>query len=128
MDDLSGGNQQKVVLGRWLNLGGKLLVLEDPTAGVDVGAKSEIYRLLFGALATGLSIVVVSTDFVEVAAICHRALVFSRGRIVSEIAAAELTAEALLGAAAVTPPDSAQGPVPAPTPAQENALGPLAPL
>jgi ribose transport system ATP-binding protein len=106
VENLSGGNQQKVVLGRWLDLKGKLLILEDPTAGVDVGAKGEIYRLLFEALDTGLSIIVISTDFVEVAAICHRALVFSRGAIVAEIAEAELTAESLLGAAAVTPAES----------------------
>lgn len=108
IENLSGGNQQKVVLGRWLNLKGKLLILEDPTAGVDVGAKGEIYRLLFEALETGLSIIVISTDFVEVAAICHRALVFSRGTIVAEIAGAELTAESLLGAAAVTNAESFQ--------------------
>ena len=107
IENLSGGNQQKVVLGRWLNLKGKLLILEDPTAGVDVGAKSEIYRLLFDALETGLSIIVISTDFVEVAAICHRALVFSRNSIVAEIAAEDLTAEALLSAAAVTTADAA---------------------
>ena len=71
--NLSGGNQQKVVIGRWLDLKGRLLILEDPPAGVDVGAKGEIYRLLFEALKTGLSIIVISTDFVEVAAICHRA-------------------------------------------------------
>lgn len=108
VEDLSGGNQQKVVIGRWLDLKGKLLILEDPTAGVDVGAKGEIYRLLFDALKTGLSIIVISTDFVEVAAICHRALVFSRGAIVSEIAENDLTAEALLGAAAVTAVTRAQ--------------------
>jgi ribose transport system ATP-binding protein len=102
IENLSGGNQQKVVLGRWLDLKGKLLILEDPTAGVDVGAKGEIYRLLFEALKTGLSIIVISTDFVEVVALCHRALVFSRGTIVSEITAGGLTAEALLAAAAVT--------------------------
>src|SRR6202044_285677 len=95
VENLSGGNQQKVVLGRWLDLKGKLLILEDPTAGVDVGAKGEIYRLLFEALETGLSIIVISPDFVEVAAICHRALVFSRGAIVAEIAEADLTAESL---------------------------------
>jgi ribose transport system ATP-binding protein len=106
VENLSGGNQQKVVLGRWLDLKGKLLILEDPTAGVDVGAKGEIYRLLFEALDTGLAIIVISADFVEVAAICHRALVLSRGTIVVEIAEADLTAESLLGAAAVTPADS----------------------
>jgi ribose transport system ATP-binding protein len=108
VENLSGGNQQKVILGRWLDLKGKLLILEDPTAGVDVGAKGEIYRLLFEALETGLSIIVISTDFVEVAAICHRALVFSRGAIAAEIAEANLTAESLLGAAAVTPADSSR--------------------
>ena len=56
-----------------------MLIAEDPTAGVDVGAKAEIYRLLDEALATGLSVIVVSTDFEEVARLCHRALVFSRG-------------------------------------------------
>jgi ribose transport system ATP-binding protein len=111
IENLSGGNQQKVVLGRWLNLKGRLLILEDPTAGVDVGAKGEIYRLLFQALATGLSIIVISTDFVEVAAICHRALVFSRGTIVAEISEADLTAEALLGAAAVTRVEPSQAPL-----------------
>jgi ribose transport system ATP-binding protein len=123
VENLSGGNQQKVVIGRWLDLQGKLLVLEDPTAGVDVGAKGEIYRLLFQALQTGLSIIVVSTDFVEVAAICHRALVFSRGAIVAEIHEGDLTAEALLGAAAVTDADECSV-----VSFQEAVDGPLAPV
>jgi ribose transport system ATP-binding protein len=123
VETLSGGNQQKIVIGRWLDLKGRLLLLEDPTAGVDVGAKGEIYRLLFDALETGLSIVVISTDFVEVAAICHRALVFSRGTIVAEIGEADLTAEALLGAAAVTAAAGARDHAPV---LQEDAHGPLA--
>jgi ribose transport system ATP-binding protein len=112
IEALSGGNQQKVVLGRWLHLRGRLLLLEDPTAGVDVGAKAEIYRLLYQALEQGLAIVLISTDFVEVAALCHRALVFSRGRIVSELSAPELTAGALLNAAAVTAETAAAHPLP----------------
>ena len=83
IEALSGGNQQKVVVGRWLATGRKLLIAEDPTAGVDVGAKAEIYRLIARALEAGLAVVVVSTDFEEIAHICHRALVFSRGRIVA---------------------------------------------
>ena len=79
IEALSGGNQQKVIVGRWLRIGGRVLIAEDPTAGVDVGAKAEVYRLLDEALATGLSVIVVSTDFEEVARLCHRALVFSRG-------------------------------------------------
>jgi ribose transport system ATP-binding protein len=96
---LSGGNQQKVVVGRWLHLAAKLYVFEDPTAGVDVGAKAEIYRLFDVALQAGAAILIVSTDFEEVAKVCHRALVFDRGRVVAELSAADLSVENLLAAA-----------------------------
>src|SRR5579863_7601405 len=96
---LSGGNQQKVVVGRWLHLAAKVYVFEDPTAGVDVGAKAEIYRLFDVALQRGAAIIVVSTDFEEVAKVCHRALVFDRGRVVAELSAADLSVENLLAAA-----------------------------
>jgi ribose transport system ATP-binding protein len=96
---LSGGNQQKVVLGRWLHLASKVYILEDPTAGVDVGAKAEIYRLFDVALQAGAAIIIVSTDFEEVAKVCHRALVFDRGRVVAELGAADLSVENLLAAA-----------------------------
>jgi ribose transport system ATP-binding protein len=99
VEALSGGNQQKVVVGRWLATSRKLLIAEDPTAGVDVGAKSEIYRLLAKALESGLTVIVISTDFEEVAHICHRALVFSRGKIVAEIEQDQLTTQALIHAA-----------------------------
>jgi ribose transport system ATP-binding protein len=101
IEALSGGNQQKVIVGRWLRIGGRLLIAEDPTAGVDVGAKAEIYRLLDHALDSGLSVVVVSTDFEEVARLCHRALVFSRGEIVAELAGEALSIERLIHAASV---------------------------
>jgi ribose transport system ATP-binding protein len=102
VEALSGGNQQKVVVGRWLATGRKLLIAEDPTAGVDVGAKSEIYRLIARALETGLTVIVVSTDFEEVAHICHRALVFSRGAIVAEITQDQLTTQHLIHAASAS--------------------------
>ena len=101
IEALSGGNQQKVVVGRWLRIGGRALIAEDPTAGVDVGAKAEIYRLLDHALDSGLCVVVVSTDFEEVARLCHRALVFSRGLIVAELSGEALTIERLIHAASV---------------------------
>ncbi len=107
IEALSGGNQQKVIVGRWLEIAKRLLIAEDPTAGVDVGAKAEIYRLLDAALASGLAIVVVSTDFEEVARLCHRALVFSRGLIVEEIAGRALTIERLIHAASVAAPAAA---------------------
>ncbi|MCG6883792.1 MAG: sugar ABC transporter ATP-binding protein [Silicimonas sp.] len=99
IEALSGGNQQKVVIGRWLATKRRLLLCEDPTAGVDVGAKSEIYTLLNRALADGVGILVVSTDFEEIATICHRAIVFSQGAIVDELRGTRLTTENLIQSA-----------------------------
>ena len=102
VEALSGGNQQKVVVGRWLATGRKLLIAEDPTAGVDVGAKFEIYRLIARALETGLTVVVVPADFEEVANICHRAPVFSRGAVVAELGQSALTTQSLIHAASAS--------------------------
>jgi ribose transport system ATP-binding protein len=102
IEGLSGGNQQKVVVGRWLATGRRLLVAEDPTAGVDVGAKADIYRLIARALEQGLAVIVVSTDFEEIAHICHRALVFNRGRIIAELTGPGLTTEAVISAASAS--------------------------
>jgi ribose transport system ATP-binding protein len=99
---LSGGNQQKVIVGRWLHLAGKIYVFEDPTAGVDVGAKAEIYRLFDVALSNAAAIIIISTDFEEVAKVCHRALVFDRGRVVAELGASDLSVENLLAAASAS--------------------------
>jgi ribose transport system ATP-binding protein len=96
---LSGGNQQKVVVARWMEAGSRLLVLEEPTFGVDVGSKAEIYALLRGALAGGLAVLLVSSDFEEVAGLCHRALVFDRGRVVAELPRAALSVARLTEAA-----------------------------
>lgn len=102
IEALSGGNQQKVVVGRWLDTGRRLLIAEDPTAGVDVGAKAEIYNLLFKALEDGMAIIVVSTDFEEIANICHRAIVFSRGKVVDELSGIQLSTETLIQAASAS--------------------------
>ena len=79
MQQLSGGNQQKVVLARWFHLDKPLIVLEEPTAGVDVGAKRQIYALLRERADAGGALVVMSTDFEEVATVCTRVLVFRDG-------------------------------------------------
>ena len=102
IEALSGGNQQKVVVARWLATGRRLLICEDPTAGVDVGAKAEIYGLVARALDAGLAVIVISTDFEEVAQICHRALVFNRGLIVGELSGPALTTEAVITAASAS--------------------------
>jgi len=96
---LSGGNQQKVVVARWMEANVDLLILEEPTIGVDVGSKAEIYHLLKLSLEKGMAVLLISSDFEEVERICHRALVFSRGRVVDEIPHSELTVAALTASA-----------------------------
>ena len=96
---LSGGNQQKVVLARWMEAHVKLLILEEPTIGVDVGAKADIYHLLQLSLSKGLAVLLISSDFEEVERVCHRALVFSRGQVTAEIPGHALTVAALTAAA-----------------------------
>jgi len=100
---LSGGNQQKVVVGRGLRTSRRLLILEEPTASVDVGAKTEIHHLLDRALASGLAALLISTDFEEVAQVCRRALVFAGGVVTEELTGDALTVAALTRAAAGMP-------------------------
>jgi ribose transport system ATP-binding protein len=102
IDWLSGGNQQKVFVGRWLASGSRLFIMEEPTAGVDVGAKFALHQLLRDAARAGAAIMVVSSDFEEVAGLCDRALVLGRGRITGELrgerlTVANLTARSSLG-------------------------------
>lgn len=96
---LSGGNQQKIVVARWMHLNTPILILEDPTAGVDVGARAEIYDLLNQALEKGVAIIVISTDFEEIAHLCNRALVFNRGEIAGELRNEEVSFAQLLALA-----------------------------
>jgi len=97
---LSGGNQQKVVLARVMQVGRRVLVLEEPTFGVDVGAKADIYQLMRQVAEQGVAILLISSDFEEVTTICHRALVFNRGRITDELRRDQLSVERLIAAAA----------------------------
>ncbi|CAM5256366.1 sugar ABC transporter ATP-binding protein [Streptomyces aurantiogriseus] len=101
---LSGGNQQKAMIGRWLRVGLRLLILEEPTASVDVGAKAAIHRLLDEALAAGLAVLLISSDFEEVAGVCRRALVFVRGSVRAELSGAALTVAGLTREASAMPP------------------------
>ena len=99
VQNLSGGNQQKVVLARWINLRLPLLILEEPTAGVDVGAKRQIYDILREQADAGVCVLVVSTDFEEVANDCTRALVFRDGQVATELSGEALSVAGLLVAA-----------------------------
>ena len=100
VQQLSGGNQQKVVLARWFHLDKPLVLLEEPTAGVDVGAKRQIYGVLGECALAGTALIVVSTDFEEVATVCTRVLVFRNGLIASELRGADITVQRLLSSAA----------------------------
>ncbi|RKD35866.1 monosaccharide ABC transporter ATP-binding protein (CUT2 family) [Rhizobium sp. WW_1] len=81
----SGGNQQKVVIAKWLFRGPKVLIFDEPTRGIDVGAKAEIYELLWKFAAEERGVLVVSSDLPELIGICHRIIVFSDGKIAGEI-------------------------------------------
>jgi ribose transport system ATP-binding protein len=93
---LSGGNQQKVLLGRWLERNSKVLVLIEPTRGVDVGARQEIYKLLRALAADGVAIVVSTSDYEEVVQVADRAVVMARGAIVANLTGNEITTERLI--------------------------------
>ena len=93
---LSGGNQQKVIIGRWLLTEPEILMLDEPTRGIDVGAKYEIYQLIDALAAKGKSIIVVSSELGELLGICDRIYVMSSGRIAGEVNAKETTQEEIM--------------------------------
>jgi D-xylose transport system ATP-binding protein len=93
---LSGGNQQKIILGRWLNANPKIFILDEPTRGIDIGAKVEIYKLLDRLAATGVAIVIISSELPEILGMSDRILVMSEGAIVSEFTRDKATREAIM--------------------------------
>jgi ribose transport system ATP-binding protein len=95
----SGGNQQKILLAKWLRLKPQVLLLDDPTQGVDIGAKSEIHRQILSAAAAGASVVISSSDDKELVALCSRVLVMRNGSVAQEIRGSQLTLEMLNRAA-----------------------------
>jgi ribose transport system ATP-binding protein len=96
---LSGGNQQKVALAKWLPLTPSVLLLNDPTRGVDIDTKREIYAMLRGFAAEGKLVILLSSDTPELVHLCDRVLVFSEGKVVSTLARGEISEEAIVGAA-----------------------------
>jgi len=98
--NLSGGNQQKVVLAKWLTGDARVFLFDEPTRGVDVGAKAEIYALMLQLLARGAAIVMVSSELPEVLGMSHRVLVVRGGRIAAEFARADATPDRVIAAAA----------------------------
>ncbi|MGB8942689.1 MAG: sugar ABC transporter ATP-binding protein [Streptomyces sp.] len=99
---LSGGNQQKVVIGKWLLADTKVLILDEPTRGIDVGAKVEIYQLINELTASGHAVLMISSDLPEVLGMSDRVLVMAQGRIAGELAADDATQDAVMALAVST--------------------------
>ena len=100
VNNLSGGNQQKVLLSMWMGINPKVLIVDEPTRGVDVGAKNDIYRLLRNMAKQGIGIIVISSDLMEVLGISDRILVMKEGQIVGEVNCDEATEEKVVSMAA----------------------------
>ncbi|MGW6011042.1 sugar ABC transporter ATP-binding protein [Streptomyces sp. NPDC055210] len=100
---LSGGNQQKVVIGKWLLADTKVLILDEPTRGIDVGAKVEIYQLVNALTAAGHAVLMISSDLPEVLGMSDRVLVMAQGRIAGELSADEATQDSVMALAVSTP-------------------------
>ena len=96
---LSGGNQQKVVIGKWLEADAGVLILDEPTRGIDVGAKVEIYQLINELTASGRAVLMISSDLPEVLGMSDRILVMARGRLVGELSAASATQDGVMALA-----------------------------
>src|ERR687896_1882380 len=99
VEQLSGGNQQKTMLAKWLNAQPSVLILDEPTRGIDVGAKAEVHQIVDGLARSGMGIVLISSDLPEVLAMSDRVLVMREGRQVGLFSRAEATEERIVGAA-----------------------------
>ena len=93
---LSGGNQQKVVLAKWLSAHPKVLILDNPTQGVDVGAKEEIYDIILRLAGEGVAVVVLSSEAQEIIRVCDRALVMYHGAIQGEVSGADMNEQTIM--------------------------------
>ena len=103
---LSGGNQQKVVIAKWLVKDCDILIFDEPTRGIDVGAKEEIYRLLNDLARGGKSIIMISSELPEVLRMSHRIVVMSEGRVTGELEAGEATQERVMHFATLRPDEN----------------------
>jgi ABC-type sugar transport system ATPase subunit len=95
VSQLSGGNQQKIVIGKWIAQGGNVIIAEDPTRGVDVGAKFEIWRAVQGLAESGKAVILITTELQELMDACDRIVVMSRGRVTGRFRREEFSAEAI---------------------------------
>ncbi|GGW41505.1 sugar ABC transporter [Gemmobacter lanyuensis] len=109
VSSMSGGNQQKVLLAKWLVKTPRVFIVDEPTRGVDVGAKMAIYEIIRELAASGISVIVISSELEEVLGLCHRVMVMSGGRIRGELPRAEATPERVMSLAVVSSADAHGG-------------------
>ena len=102
MKSLSGGNQQKVSIAKWLQGKPSVIIFDEPTRGVDVGAKREIYNLIVRLASEGLAVVVISSELPEVIGLCHRVLVLRNGHCEGDLRGEELTEQRIMALASGT--------------------------
>jgi ribose transport system ATP-binding protein len=98
--NLSGGNQQKVVVAKWMNIGAKIFIFDEPTRGIDVGAKVELYTLMNELAAQGAAILMISSELPEILGMSDRVIVMHEGRITAELPIGDATEEKIMFAAA----------------------------
>lgn len=96
VNSLSGGNQQKVILAKWINSGADILLIDEPTRGVDVGARAQIYDILFELANKGKTLIVVSSDLEELMTLCDRIVVMKKGALTGEVLKKDFSEEKLL--------------------------------
>jgi ribose transport system ATP-binding protein len=99
VNNLSGGNQQKVVISKWLIRNSDILIFDEPTRGVDVGARSEVYKLMNNLAGQGKSIIMISSELPEILRMSHRVIVMCEGRITGELSVGEITQERIMQSA-----------------------------
>lgn len=94
--NLSGGNQQKVVVARWLQTEPEILIMDEPTRGIDVGAKAEIYSIMNDLVADGMAIIMVSSELNEIINMCDKLMIMNEGKIVAELDKSEFVQDKIL--------------------------------
>lgn len=102
MRTLSGGNQQKVILGKWLAADSEILILDEPTRGIDVNARSEFYALMNDFVEAGGAIIMISSEMPEVIGIANRVIVMREGRISGELTGEDINEQSIISLASIT--------------------------
>jgi ribose transport system ATP-binding protein len=100
VENLSGGNQQKIVIAKWLSMNPNLLILDEPTRGIDVGSKAEIHKLIASVAEAGYAVLVISSEMPEIMGVCDRIISMRSGRITGTFQDSEVTEKSLLNAIA----------------------------